>query len=389
MTARYDAIVVGLGAMGSSAAFHLASRGQRVLGLEAFGRAHGLGSSGGLSRIIRLAYFEHPDYVPLLREAWRLWRELEAQSGEELLLQTGGLYIGQAGSEVLDGAIRSAREHGLPHEILDAAETMRRFPAFRLDPGIAALHEPMAGVLFPERVIETHLRMAERSGAEIHFDERVSGWGPAPGREPAPGSAPADGAIEVRTDHGTYFGDRLILAAGAWLTQLVPDLGLPLSVERNPLFWFQPVAPELFAPERLPVYLVDTGDETFYGFPMLPGQGAKVARHHDGTPTDPDQLDREVHPADEAPVRRFLEHYLPDANGPTLDARVCMYTNTPDSDFIIDLHPGDPRVVICSPCSGHGFKFSSVVGSIAADLAIDGTTKLPIEFLSLRRFRTA
>jgi sarcosine oxidase len=372
----HDVIVVGLGAMGSATAYQLARRGQSVLGLEAFGRAHQLGSSGGLTRVIRLAYFEHPDYVPLLRAAWDLWPEIEAESGQELLLRTGGLYAGRRGSAVLDGALLSAQRHDLPHELLDAGEAGRRFPALRLDDDMAALHEPLAGILYPERCIEAHLMVAQRHGAELHFEERVSGW------------SSNRGGVEVTTDRGRYTAQRLVLAAGAWLPKLLPDLDLPLSVERQPLFWFEPTdsaAP--LGPDRLPVYIVELDAEhAFYGFPLLPGQGVKVARHHGGRPTDPDTVEREVTDADEAEVRRFVEHYLPAAGGRRLEGRVCLYTNTPDFNFIIDRHPAEPRVVILSPCSGHGFKFSNIVGSIAADLALAGATSFEIGFLSVGRF---
>lgn len=375
----YDAIVIGLGAMGSATAYELARRGLRVLGLDARGPAHQLGSSGGRSRIIRLAYFEHPDYVPLLRAAWDGWHELERATGEELLLETGGLYAGRLGSAVLDGALESARRHDLPHELLDAGEVARRFPALTLDADMGAVHEPLAGMLFPERCIETHLRLAAEHGAELHFDEWVCGWVDRPDE------------LVVTTDNGDYYASRLVIAAGAWLPGLVGELQLPLTVERNVLFWFQPLhAPELLAADRLPVYLVEVDAEhTYYGFPTLPDQGAKVARHHGGRgrrSINPDKLDRRVHPADEEAVRQFCARHLPSANGPMLDARVCMYTNTPDDHFIIDTFPRDRRVVVCSPCSGHGFKFSNVVGRICADLAADGGTDFEIGFLSLDRF---
>jgi sarcosine oxidase len=374
----YDSIVIGLGAHGSATAYQLARRGRRVLGLEAFTRAHDLGSSGGLTRIIRLAYFEHPAYVPMLRAAWELWPQVAADAGAELLLHTGGLYCGRAGSTVLEGSLRSAREHDLPHELLDAAEAHRRFPALNLDDDMQALHEPLAGLLFPEKCIDAHLALAERHGATLRFGERATAW-----------RGDGDG-VEVTTDAGTYRADRLVIAAGAWLPKLTPELRLPLAVERNPLFWFEPKADaDLLGPDRLPVWIIELDEEhAFYGFPALPGQGFKAARHHGGLAADPDTLDREVHPSDEAPVRAFLERYLPAANGRRLDAKVCMYTNTPDYDFIVDFHPANERVIVLSPCSGHGFKFSSVIGVIAADLAIDGRTDFDIAFMGLGRLST-
>jgi len=377
---KYDVGVIGLGAMGSSAAYNLAARGLRVLGLEAFTPAHQLGSSGGLSRIIRLAYFEHPAYVPLLRAAWDGWRDLETRTGAELLLQTGGLYAGRIGSHVLDGSLRSAEQHDLPHELLDADEVGRRFPALQLDADMQALHEPLAGLLYPERCIATHLELARQAGAELQFEEPVTGW-TGDGR---------GGSLHLTTDRGEYDVDRLIVAAGAWLPQLVPELQLPLTIERNVLFWFEPVDAQPLRPDRLPVYIVELdADHAFYGFPLLADQGAKVARHHGGRPTTADKVEREATAADEKPVRDFMQRYLPAANGARRDARVCMYTNTPDQHFIVDTHPNDPRVVICSPCSGHGFKFSNVIGTIAADLAIDGGSSYDIAFLSLDRFAAA
>jgi sarcosine oxidase len=368
--------------MGSAAAYQLAARGARVLGIEAFERAHSLGSSGGLSRIIRLAYFEHPDYVPLLRAAWAMWPRIEAELGEPgaLMKVTGGLYIGRRGSAVLDGSLRSAETHGLAHELLDADEVRRRFPALGVDDDMAALHEPLAGALFPERCIDAHLTLAERSGAELRFGERVTAW------------SATDAGVTVITDRGTYEADRLVIAAGAWLPKLAPELDLPLTVERNVLFWFEPVAqPEVFDAERLPVWITELdADHAYYGFPILPGHpGVKVSRHHGGTPVDPDEVEREASDADERPVRDYMGRYMPLANGSRLDARVCMYTNTPDFHFVLDTHPEHDNVIVASPCSGHGFKFSSVIGAIVADLALNGRTDFEIGFLSIARFRGA
>ncbi len=384
----FDVIVIGLGAMGSATAYELARRGARVLGIEAFTPAHELGSSGGLTRIIRLAYFEHADYVPLLRAAWEAWPQLEAEADEQLMLVTGGVYVGRRGSSVLDGSLNSARTHGLAHELLDADESRRRYPALAVDDDMQALHDPLAGILFPQRVIASHLRLAEQHGAELHFQERVSGW---------QGGAGENAGVTVTTDQGSYQAAKVVVAAGAWLPALAPELSLPLRIERNPLVWFEPVSePQIFGPERLPVWIMELDEAyAFYGFPMLepvgqmPAQGAKVARHHGGKSVDPDTVDREATEADEAQVRDFMARHMPLANGRRLDARVCMYTNTPDFNFILDFHPDDERVVIASPCSGHGFKFSNVIGRIAADLVLDGKTSLEIDFLSIDRFAAA
>ena len=373
----YDAIVIGLGAHGSAAAYHLSRLGRRVLGLERFPRGHALGSSGGLSRVIRVAYFEHPSYVPLLRRAWQLWTELEDASGKELLLRTGGVYIGEPTSEVVIGSARSARDHSLAHEVLGAAEIERRYPAFKLKPTWVGLFEQQAGVLFPERCIEAHLRLAERHGAELHFNEHVTQW-----------EKDGDG-VRVTSAAGTYRADRVVIAAGAWAGELLPELARFVWVERVPLFWFEPRAVGMFSAERFPVYLVETGEDgQFYGFPYLESQGLKVARHHSGERADPNNIDRSIRPSDEERVRRFVRHHLPAADGLRRFATVCMYTNSPDGHFVIDRSPQHDGVIYASACSGHGFKFASVMGEVLAELCAEGRTRHPIEFFSAARFST-
>ena len=369
-----DAIVIGLGADGGAAAAHLAMRGARVLGLEAFARGHTNGSSGGLTRVIRLAYYEHPDYVPLLKRAWTLWRELEAATGEELLRQTGGVYVGPRDGELVGGSLRSAREHGLEHELLDPAALRARLPLFRFDPDWWGLSEASAGYLLPEQAIAAHLALAERHGADLRFEERATAW-----------TRDGDG-VRVTTDRGTYRAATLVIAAGAWNPRLLPQIAPLLQVKRVPLFWFEPVA-ERETLARLPVYIVDSGlGHGCYGFPYLADQGLKIATHGAGTPADPDRVDREAHPADEAPIRAFIRERLPVADGPVRMTKICMYTVTPDEHFIVDL---DGPVAYASACSGHGFKFASVIGEVLADLALDGATRHPIGFLSASRFAAA
>ena len=379
----YDSIVVGLGAHGSATVAELARRGARVLGIDRFPRGHELGSSVGRSRIIRLSYFEHPDYVPLLRRAWDRWLALEGETGERILYRTGGLYAGPAGAEVVEGALRSAREHRLAHEALDGDELRRRFPWLRLPDGDSGLFEEQAGYLVPERAIAAHLATAERHGAELRFGDGANDWHP-------------DGSgFAVHTAGGvTERAERVVIAAGAWLPSFVPDLALPLKVERVPLLWFEPERPDRFA--EIPVYIVGTGDGDFYGFPYLADQGLKVARHGSpredqgtGDVTDPDDVDRSIRPLEDERVRRFVRSYLPEGDGPLREAKICMYTKTPDGHFIVDRHPEWPGVVLASACSGHGFKFASVMGEILADLALDGATSLPIGFLSLGRLSAA
>ena len=367
-----DVIVAGLGAHGSSAAYRLAARGASVFGFDRFARGHTLGSSGGLSRIIRLSYYEHPDYVPLLRRAWTLWRELERESGEHLLTETGGLYAGDPSGELVSGALESARRHGLEHEILDTAALRDRYPLFEWLDGWQGVYERQAGWLAPERSIETHLRLAERSGATLRFEEPVESW-----------ESTGEG-VRVTTATGSFDAKQLVIAAGAWESQLAPSLASELSVERNVLFWFEPTAKrDAFA--RLPIYIVDDTDRIFYGFPYVEGQGVKVAGLHFRDKADPDTVDRVASPSDEERVRSWLRRRMPLANGERLDAKVCMYTNTPDAHFIVDHLADHPNVVVASACSGHGFKFSSVIGEILADLVLDGETRHPIGFLSADR----
>ncbi|HEX9437342.1 MAG TPA: N-methyl-L-tryptophan oxidase [Candidatus Limnocylindria bacterium] len=372
----YDVIVVGLGTHGSATVAELARRGARVLGIERFARGHEMGSFVGRSRVIRTAYFEHPDYVPLLRRAWDRWLELERETGERILFPTGGLYAGAPGSAIVEGSLRSVREHGLAHEVLEGDALRRRHPWFRGD-DLVAIVEERAGYLVPERAIAAHLAVAERHGAELRFADGADDWYPDP-----------DGsAVNVHTAAGrSERGGSLVLTAGAWLPYFLPDLALPLQVERVPLFWYEPARPDAF--REMPVYVIETDDGSYYGFPYMDGQGLKVARHGTGDITEPDRLHREMVAGEDEGVRRFIGRYLPAGKGPLRASKVCMYTKTPDEHFIVDRHPTYPRVVFASACSGHGFKFASVMGEVLADLALNGSTALPIAFLSLARFAT-
>src|SRR5258705_746907 len=249
----YDAIVAGLGSHGSAAAYHLAKRGQRVLGFDRFARGHTLASYGGLSRIIRLSYYEHPSYVPLLKRAWDLWRELERESGETLLTQTGGLYMGPPGGELVSGSLAGARMHPLAHEVLDNGELRRRYPVFDIDPEWIGVLDAQAGWLAPERSVETHLRLAERHGAALRFAEPVERW-----------ESEADG-VRVTTGQGTFRARRLVITAGAWLSRLLPRFAQQLWVHRNVLFWFEPKSErETFA--KLPASIVQDTHPTYHRF---------------------------------------------------------------------------------------------------------------------------
>lgn len=372
---RYDVIVVGVGAMGSAACCHLARRGLRVLGLERFDIPHAMGSSHGYTRIIRLAYYEHPSYVPLLRRAFDLWRDLEAASGEALLHVTGSIDAGPEDDRVFAGSLASCREHGLAHEVLDHAALAERFPGYRLPPGHFALLQPEGGFLVPEACIVAHTHAASAAGATIRAREPVLEW------------QDDRGGVTVRTERGTYRADQIVLAAGAWmgkLWDLPPALAVP---ERQVLGWFQPLRPERFTPATFPVFNLAVPEGRYYGFPVFGVPGFKIGRyHHLEERADPDAFDREPNAADEAVLRVVAERYFPDAAGPTVGLRVCMFTNTPDEHFVIDRHPAHERVVVASPCSGHGFKFASVVGEIVADLVQRGEMRHEIGWLKATRF---
>ena len=377
MANRYDAIVIGLGGMGSAAAFHLARRGKRVLGLEQYEMLHERGSSHGLTRIIRLAYHEDPSYVPLLRRSYELWHELEALAGEELLITTGSVEGGPEDGPTFRGSLAAAELHDLAHEVLDPAELRRRFPAYRqFDAGTLVVFQPDGGFLLAERSLLAHLNQAIANGAELHFHEPLREW-----------ETTADGAVTVRTDRATYQADRLVLCVGAWAGKVVPQLAPLARPERQVLGWFQPSAPELFNPDRFPVFLLDTEEGSHYGFPVHDVPGFKIGRyHHLREPMDPDDPDRATRPDDEAILRLFVTNHFPDGAGPTVMLKACIFTNTPDEHFLIDRLPDAPQVIVAAGFSGHGYKFCSLVGEVMADLATDGDARHDIGLFSLDRF---
>jgi sarcosine oxidase len=376
-TRHYKAIVVGLGAMGSATLYHLAQRGLRVLGLEQFTPGHKRGSSHGDSRIIRETYFEHPLYVPLVQRAHQLWRELEHNSGSSLMTITGGLMIGPPDGTVVRGTLRSAEKHGLPHEILTSDDVRERFPAFRLDQGLVAVFDPRAGFLDPEACNRAHIELAQNAGAEARFNEPVLDW-------TANGSG-----VRVTTSSGAYTADRLVLTAGAWNSSLVADLVLPLTIERQAVFWLDPETDvPLYDLGTFPIYAYEYRvGNICYGFPRLP-RGVKASVMHDGeTVADPSEVRRTVSEGDVRPLRSALGPILPAlAAARVRESDVCLFTNTPDHDFIIDFHPVFPQVLISSPCSGHGFKFASAIGEIQADLVTKGKTEFDLSPFRVARW---
>lgn len=372
-----DVLVVGGGGMGLAAAAHLAGRGRQVRVFERFGIAHDRGSSHGHTRIIRLAYFEHPSYVPLLRRSFELWRALERRTGATLLQVTGGLDVGPPGSEVFEGARRSCREHDLPHEVLDGRALRQRFPAWRADDGLAAVFQPDAGFLRPEACLRAHAAEARAAGAIIHEDEPAIDW-----------ESRGQG-VRVRTARGTYEAAQLVLSAGAWMAGLLPDRAPLMRPERQVVGWFDvaPGSARAFLPDQFPVFVQDAPEGRFYGFPIVDGAGFKIGRyHHLGEQVDPDTMDRACGAADEAALRSAVSRYFPMANGRLRDAGACLFTNTPDGHFIVDRLPASEAVLVVSPCSGHGFKFCTVIGEIVADLVTTGRTAHDISAFSLTRF---
>jgi sarcosine oxidase len=372
---EYEVIIVGLGAMGSAAAYYLAQRGLRVLGLDRFQPPHNFGSSHGLTRIIREAYFEDPLYVPLVQRAYELWADLEKHSGQQLLLKIGGLMIGPHDGALVSGASRSAEQHQLAHEILNSTNLAQKFPAFNVEDEPMAVWEPRAGILFPERAIQTHLALAGKLGAGLRFNEPVRKW------------EPLEKGVRVFTDSNSYTANHLVLSAGAWMNSLLPARKLPLTVERQVLYWFKPVShPEMFRPDQFPIFIRQYApDRFFYGFPDL-GDGVKVAFHHQGGQVNPDSLSQEVDQKEIDEMRRILSQFLPYANGELLSTAVCKYTNTPDEHFVLDFHPEYPQVIIASPCSGHGFKFSPVIGEMITELVKGERPRFNLDLFKIARF---
>jgi sarcosine oxidase len=358
----FDQIVVGVGGMGSAAACALARRGQRVLGLEQFSVPHELGSSAGSTRIFRFAYFEDPSYVPLMRLSFDRWRQLEQDFGETLLTITGGLDIGLPSGRVIRGAKAACKGHKLAHEVLSASEVARRYPAWKLPASFEGVFQPDAGFLRADRGNLAHATVARRLGADIRENEPVRSWKAVRDR------------VEVETDRGRYEAGALVLAAGAWTAKLIARLK-PLAIpERQVVGWFKTPGPE-FAPSRFPVFILDCPDMgNFYGFPDPGAEGFKLGKfRHLRQDVDPDTIDRRVTPEDEA-VLTWFGRYLANPMGASVAFKTCMFVNSPDEHFIIDMLPEHRNVVVAAGFSGHGYKFCAGIGEVLADLAMRGET---------------
>jgi sarcosine oxidase len=376
MSARYDAIVVGLGIMGSATLATLATRGKRVLGLERFDLGHAMGSSHGVSRIIRIAYFEGAAYVPLVLRALALWRDLGRRLGEPVLHVTGTLDCAPAASPLTEQARQSCLAHDLPFEDLDARAIATRFPAFQLPGDYHGIFQPDGGFLASDRALAGYQTLAMADGAEIRAREPMLGFEPL-----------ADGGVRVRTANGTYEASSLVLTTGGWISGHVPALARLAVPERQVLGWFQPRDTRLFMPERFPASILWTEHGHFYQFPLWGAPGFKIGCHRHLYQQGPaERLDRSVYPEDEALLRKGLAFAFPEADGTCLRLTACHYTLTPDEHFIIDRLPDAPQVVIASPCSGHGFKFGSVFGEVLADMTTGQTPAFDLKMFALSRF---
>ena len=376
MSDSYDVIVAGVGRMGAAACLHLARRGLRVLGIDRSDIPNAHGSSHGETRIIRLAYSESPAYVPLLRRAYALWRELGETVDERLLYTTGSIDAGPPGSGLFEGALASCFEHDLAHETLSGAEVNRRYPGYRLPDDHLCLFQPDGGFVLPERSIVAHVTLAQALGAEIRGHEPVLEW-----------KQIAGGGVRVRTPRRAYEAGRLVLSTGGWIADLVPGLRGVAVPERQVLGWFQPRHPAWFAPDAFPVGNLDFAEGRYYLLPVWRVPGLKVGLyHHLGETGHPDAIRRPPSAEDEAALRRGIARYFPDADGPVMALHACIFTNTPDEHFIIDTLPGAEEVIVVSPCSGHGFKFVPVVGEIVAELATDGRSRFDLSMFRLDRF---
>jgi sarcosine oxidase len=371
----FDVAVCGVGAMGGAALYHLARRGLRAVGIERAAPGHDGGSSHGLTRMIRLSYFEHPSYVPLLRAAYARWRELERAAERVLVHRTGILEIGPPDGALVSSTLAASRLHDLPHDILSARELMRRFPAFHVPDDHIAVLQPDGGFIEAAAAIAAHIALAQAAGAELRIGETVVAI------------EPRGSGVRIVTDRATIETGTAIVTAGAWMTKVLPEARLPLRITRQVLGWFKPHDAATFAQGRCPVFLLESRHGLHYGIPCDAEPGLKFAKHHHADETvDPDTCDRTVSGADEALIRAGVADHLPAANGPLIEAKTCLYTMTPDGDFILDRLPCSPRIIIASPCSGHGFKFAPVIGEILADLAITGTTPHDISRFRLGRF---
>jgi sarcosine oxidase len=376
LSQRFDCIVLGVGAMGSSTLYDLAAkRGKKVLGLEKFDIPHAEGSSHGINRMIRLAYYEDLSYVPLMRRSYELWEEIQAVAGEQLLFRIGSIDSAPAGHEVFEGSLESCLVHDIPHEVLDHRQMNERFPGYEMPPGQMGLFQADGGFVLAERSIIAYVNASLAAGAEIHARETVLNW-----------EATGDG-VRVHTDRDDYTAEKLIITAGAWAAGVIPSFEKLAVPERQVLAWLQPEDPSLFAPDKFPVFNAYFEEGRYYGFPVFGIPGFKIGRyHHFEEVVDPDHFDKTITREDEETLRVASSRYFPKGNGSVMTMATCLFTNSPDDHFIIGVLPDHPQVSVATGFSGHGFKFASVVGEIMGDLATKGETRHDIDLLRIDRF---
>jgi len=383
LNTSFDIIVIGVGSMGSATCYYLSKRAYKVLGLEQFDISHEFGSHAGQSRIIRKAYFEHPDYVPLLDKAYKNWNSLEQETGDELYFKTGLLYAGTSNNEMIKGIKRSAALYNIEVEKLEPTDVANRFPQFSLPGNFEVLFEPEAGFITPEKAIRLYASQAKKNGAAIHSNEKVTEW------------KKEGNTVVVKTDKQTYQCNKLIITAGAWAGKMIPGFSSKIKVTRQFIAWIKTRNDNQFALYNFPCWMIGDADKhgCFYGFPLLDTKkfgepaGLKLAHHFPAQVTDPDNVNRQTTEDDLKNIKYCLDKYLPGVFDSILHTKICLYANSPDENFIIDTLPGyEENVSIACGFSGHGFKFASVVGEILADLAINGKTGHPIKFLNANRF---
>ena len=371
---HFDCLVLGTGGIGSAALYHLAKQGKRVAGIDRFGVAHDRGSSHGQTRIIRQSYFEHPSYVPLVQRAFELWEELQAEHGRDLYYQTGILQAGPGGGALIQGVLASSAEHGLPIEHLNVAEARKRWPQFAFDDDMEVVFEQRGGFLLIEHAISAHIEKAQWAGAELFVGHTIC--------EVKTGGR----CLEVLTDQGTFTADSIVVTAGAWAADLLPELKGHLRILNKPLHWYTADADLYSNRVGCPVFFFESETGDYYGFPSIDERGLKLARHSGGAEvSNPLELNRSLDEDERSDVAGFLRKHLPQVSDQATDHAVCMYTVTSDSHFIIDRAELDDRIVYAAGLSGHGFKFATALGELLAKMANGGESSIYISYLEIFR----
>ncbi|MCA9092738.1 MAG: N-methyl-L-tryptophan oxidase [Planctomycetaceae bacterium] len=369
-----DVIVLGTGGIGSAALWHLAKRGVNVLGIDRFKCPHDKGSTHGQTRLIRMAYYEHPDYVPLLKRGYELWRRLESETGTKLFHQCGILQVSPGEGRVYPGVLESARVHNLKVEALAADEVQTRFPGFRVREPLKAVFEPGAGYLKVDECVSAFIETAQQAGAKIQSGESVISW------------RPSSKGVEVTTDRGSYSAGHLIISAGSWANDFLADLGIRFEVVRKSLYWYEPKSGIYREGDGGVGFIFETALGNYYGFPQIDENGVKLAEHTGGWPVvDALTINRDEDPQETDRIRSFLRQFLPEVTSTRKKFATCLYTLSPDRRFVVDRHPEFPQVSFVAGLSGHGYKFAAILGEVLADWATSGGTELPVQFLRSNR----